>query len=435
MKMRPFELALVIIFIVLLVVALVMLANYSPKPKDSETAVQIQAPITIWGTLSKDSINTILGEAAQNDKSFGKITYKYFSEKEFNWRLVNALADGVGPDLVLISHEELASLRGRIAPISYEFYPLPDLRNNYIAGAEIFALSDGLYGFPLAVDPLMLYWNRDILATEGYLEPPKTWETLINSMFPTLIDRGFDRSINQSVVSMGEYGNVRNGFGILSMLLIQGGTVGVTENKGAYSVDLQSAIGGGTDPLRAAADFYTRFSRPSNSLYSWNRALPEDRIQFAAEKLVFYFGFASEAREIERLNPNLNFGISEVPQGASASLRRTYGKFYTLAVMKNSKSPGDSQKVLYTLGSDFYSKRIAETNNLVPAFRSSAAAGSNDIYGREAYLSAPISYGWLNPDKDSVDVIFSTMTSDINENRRDLTGASGDAANRISLEF
>lgn len=436
MKLRPFELGLVIIFVVLAMLALFLLATYESDPKSNEEGPVVTGPVVIWGTLPAAPIATVLRELAESNESFANVSYRYFRPEEFDETLTNALADNRGPDLVLLSHERLVETRRRLQPLSYDSFPLRDIRNLYLDGAQIFALSDGLYGYPIAVDPLMMYWNRDILATEGYLDPPATWETLINDVFPTLIRRNDRRIVERSVVAMGEYENVRNAFGILSTLLTQGGSGRVVESAGTYQVQLQVVPGKrGTDPFRAAADFYTRFSRPTNSLYSWNRSLPEDRQQFIAEDLVLYFGYASEGPVLERLNPNLSFDIAEVPQGANATTRRTYGKFYALSLLRSSKNQGSALLVMNSLGSANTAERIATRSDLVPVYRSTVAAGSNDRFGRVSYQSAPITFGWLNPDREATDVIFKTMTQDINENRRNLSGAVSDATTRIANEL
>jgi ABC-type glycerol-3-phosphate transport system substrate-binding protein len=310
------------------------------------------------------------------------------------------------------------------------------VRSQYVDGAEIFALNDGLYAFPIAIDPLMMYWNRDILATKGFLEAPATWENLVNTMFTEIIERDFSRTIRRSVVAMGEYSNVRNAYGVISALFIQEGSAGVViDSDGRYSIQLQNRIGGGGDPLRSAADFYTRFSKPSNTLYSWNRSLPEDRLSFVAEDLALYFGFASEGRQIQKMNPNLNFDIAEIPQDGSATVRRTYGKFYGLSVLNSSDNPTGAFAVLSNFGNKNVADAIAINSNMTPVYRTSLSAGSNDAYGRVAYRSASIARGWLNPNKKQVDTIFQTMTQDINENRRDLSGAVSDASDRLENSY
>jgi ABC-type glycerol-3-phosphate transport system substrate-binding protein len=434
MKLRPFELALVVIFSSLALIALFILNTYDPKPKGGKDEIAIGS-VRIWGTIPADGINRILTEISKSDKNYNQVSYRYISPETFDTVLVNALADREGPDIILISQEMLVEMRKRIQPVSYESFPVRDMRNLYVDGAQIFALSDGLYGYPIAVDPLMMYWNRDILATEGYLHPPATWEELVNTLFPSLIKRDFDRSIQRSVVAMGEYGNVRNAFGVISALFIQGGSDRVLENdRGQYVVRLQTSPGG-QDPLRAATDFYTRFSRPSNALYSWNRAFKGDREQFISEDLAFYFGYGSEGPAIERLNPNLNFDIAEIPQGETATTRRTYGRFYAVSALRGSNNLRGASAVMFRLATAETAQNIALASNMTPVHRHLISAGSNDTYGRITYRSTSVALGWLNPELAVTNQIFQSMTSDINENRRDLSGAVSDAVRRLNLEY
>lgn len=435
MNLRPFELALAILFGVFILAALLILQGYQPKPDEEDKQLLAIGQVSIWGTVPAEGINSVLTELRATSDAYGQVSYRYLSPETFDDTLLRALADRQGPDVVLMSHEKLVAMRSRIQPFSYDTFPIRDFQNQYIDGAQIFLLADGVYGYPIAVDPLMMYWNKDILATEGYLHPPATWEMMINTMFPSLIKRSFDRSIERSVVAMGEYHNVRNSFGILSTLFIQGGSERVVENdRGQYVIRLRNSPSG-QDPLRAAADFYTRFSRPSNTLYSWNRAFVEDRQQFIAGDLVFYFGYGSEAGQIQRLNPNLHFDIAEVPQGETASARRTYGKFYALSLMKNSNNQNGAMILMQNLAGSETSEKIALASNFVPVRRHLVSAGSDDTFGRVTYYSAGVALGWLNPELEKSNELFQTMTNDINENRRDVSSAITDVVRRLENEY
>jgi hypothetical protein len=81
------------------------------------------------------------------------------------------------------------------------------------------------------------------------------------------------------------------------------------------------------------------------------------------------------------------------------------------------------------------SEKIAQLYNMVPVNRTSVSTGSNDNYGRVTYKAAAVAYGWLSPRQESVNTIFTTMTQDLNENRRDITGAVSDALGRLQLEY
>lgn len=431
MKLRPFELALVIIFVILSAVALLLLSTFQSS---QSTEAPLIGPVSIWGTLDRSSMNNLLEELSYSNEEYEQVRYRQLDRRTFSETLTNALADGVGPDILLLSHEQLIELRRRIAPISYESFPIRDVRSAYIDGAEIFALTDGLYAYPIAVDPLMMYWNRDLLANQDFLAPPQTWEDLINTYVPRLTERDFDRTITQSTVAMGEFSNITNAFGIVSMLLIQSGSEGVAEQGTFYEITLNNAVQGG-QPLTTTLDFYTRFARPNNALYSWNRTFNNDRLAFLAGDLVLYFGYGSEGVDIERANPNLNFDIAEVPQGATATVRRTYGEFYGAALVRNSNNLSGASIVLSTLAGHAIAERIARENNMAPVYRSSLATQSSGTYEREYYRSAAVAYGWLNPERMRTDTIFTTAIREIVEGRSDESSATLDLLNRLELEY
>lgn len=431
MKLRPFELVLVVIFIILAVLALILLSTYRSSQNAEEVLI---GDVLVWGTLDGTAMSQLLAEIIAADETYSDVRYRQISRDSFAQELTNALADGQGPDLLLVSHEQLVELRRRIIPISYESFPLRDFRTAYIDGAEIFALSDGLYAYPVAVDPLMLYWNRDILTNQGFLSAPRTWEEVVNTYTQQLTTQNFDRSISRSAVAFGDYGNVTNAFGVLSLLLIQSGSERVLESDGRYTVNLNRTAAG-TQPLVTTLDFYTRFAKPNNSLYSWNRALPNDRQAFIAEDLALYFGFGSEADDLERANPNLNFDIAEVPQGATATVRRTYGQFYGLALARGTDNPRGASIVLSTLAGAVRAEQIAKDNQLAPVHRSTLSRGSTGTYEAVYYQSAPITFGWLNPARPTSDSIFSQAVRDVVEGRADESSAAGDVLGRLEIAY
>lgn len=433
MKLRPFELVLVVVFIGLALLSLLFLSTYKNNSDGEEEFVV--GSVQIWGTLDRTVMGEIITKLRESNKVYSDVTYRYIDPNDLNMQLVNALADGVGPDLLLTSHEQLITLRNRLTPVTYESVALRDVRSTYIDGAEIFALSDGLYAYPITVDPLMLYWNRDLLTTAGFLAPPQTWEDLVNTYTTALTTREFDRTITQSAVALGEYENIRNSFGIISALLIQAGSGLVEETGTEYHIKLNESIAAGAPPLRSVADFYTRFSRPNNTLYSWNRSFTEDRAQFISEDLALYFGYASEGYEIERLNPNLNFDIAELPQGAAATIRRTYGKFYGVSLVRNADNVPGAAAVMRVLAGSTYAQEIANRTGMVPVLRELVARGSDDTYGRLGYRSAPVAYGWLNPSRPAVDAVFTTMTRDITEGRYTESEAAEDAVTRLEQTY
>ena len=93
------------------------------------------------------------------------------------------------------------------------------------------------------------------------------------------------------------------------------------------------------ESAQSALRFYTEFSNPAKTTYSWNRSLPSSKDVFIAGDLAMYFGFASELDDIEKKSPHLNFDIAPVPQAKDAIARMTYGNMQAITVLKSSKNP------------------------------------------------------------------------------------------------
>ncbi len=105
MKLRPFELSLVVGFAILMFVALFLLKTYEPTP-DSEV-VGLGSSVVIWGTLPADVFSSILTELGEKDDAYRAISYRYIPPEDFDTTFVNALADQTPPDLLFMSHEKL----------------------------------------------------------------------------------------------------------------------------------------------------------------------------------------------------------------------------------------------------------------------------------------------------------------------------------------
>ena len=433
MKLRPFELTLIVVFLLLIVGALVLLKTYRASDNNGEVKI---GKVEVWGTLPKDGIETLLREKQKSIESYRGVSYRYIEPAAFTSEFVNALADGKGPDILLLSSEQLVALRSKLRPISYETFPKRDIQSQYVDGAQIFALSDGLYAYPIMLDPIVMYWNKDLLARENILQAPATWEALVNEYVPALTSRAADRTIEKSAVALGEYENIRNAYGIISALLLQAGSYGVTENQeGQYEIRLNESPGKSVEPLRVTTDFYTRFSRPDNTLYSWNRSFSSDRDRFVSGDLALYFGPGSESRELEKLNPNLSFDIAEIPQGAAATVRRTYANFYGLALVRSSDNLPGAAIVLRDLSTETEQTSIAAAYDMVPASRGVVSRGSSDTYGRITYKSAGIAYGSLSPERAATDEILKNAMRAVLENRTDSQSAVFDSLQLLEIEY
>jgi len=419
----------------LALLSLILLRGFSPNTSAENNPYGPR--VVIWGPFPFNDVEDVLQQITDEEEAFGVVDYVFVSKEQFADRFLNAIAEGNAPDLVMLPHTELVSQRSKLLPIPYDTdgFSTRNIRDRYVDGAEIFALQNGLYAVPYVVDPLVLYWNRDLFAGAGLSGPPRSWEQLVGEAVGALTVRDNSRTILQSALAFGEFRNVRNATAVLSLLMMQSGSTLVTETDRGYEVALNESLVGGRPPLEAALQFYTDFANASNPLYSWNRAQAEDRQAFIAGDVAMYFGFASEAAMIQDRNPNLNFDVAPVPQGSSATVARTYGNFYGLAIPRASRNPQGAFVAARTLASAQNSLNMAVAVGYTPVHRAALTAGTSDAYAAVGYEAALVARGWLQPDSASTDTAFQSMVEDVNSARSRVGSAASDAINRLIMAY
>lgn len=433
-NIRPFQIALLAFFAVLGVVSLILLARFQGFVVTEENFYGDS--VVIWGPFDEQAVTNAFREIARDDKGFNVVTYHEIDPRSFDEEFVNAVAENRAPDLVIISHEQLVMHRAKLLPIPYDTLSERDFKDRFIDGAEIFARPDGIYAVPLTVDPLVMYWNRDMFNAAGVATPPSSWESMVANVVPRLTVLDGNREIVTSALAFGEYANVTHAKEILLTLLLQSGSRMVEEAERGYRVLMDDPlVQGGRPPMNAAVQFYTDFSNGNSALYSWNRSFSDDRIAFLGGDLATYFGYGSDYEALQRENPNLNFDMAQVPQGASATVRRVYGDFYGLALVRASANPQGSFAAMLRLTGDDFLDQVSHAVRMAPASRTLIAAGTGDPYRQIMLDAALIARGWLDPNPVSSDGIFAQMIDDVVSNRLKVANAVVDAIRRLELAF
>jgi len=434
MNLRPFQIILLASFALMAFVAIVYLGGYKTSPSAQD--ITYGDEVVIWGTLSADVFDTVFRNISQEDKAFAVVRYYAVDEKNFDDELINAIAEGRSPDMVILTADNLVKHRAKLLAIPYESLSIGDFRNTYVDGADIFTLKDGVYAIPFAVDPLMLFWNRDIFASHGLAQAPATWENVVLNVVPSITNTDTQRNVIQSALAFGEFRNVLHAKEVLMLLALQSGSKMVTEDKRGYVVNVnQSTVQGARAPLEAALQFYTDFSNANSPVYSWNRAMAEDKNAFISGDLALYFGYGSEAENIDKKNPNLNFDLTAVPQGGAATAQRTYGNFYGFAIPRAATNAQGAFAAANTITTAKYVDDLTRQLNLAPVRRDLVSLGDSSPYRSAMLGGALIARGWLDPDPSASTDIFTLMVEDVVSNRTRISSAVGDAINRLVLEY
>jgi len=434
-NLRPFQIVLLAFFAAMAIGALILLGAYQASVSGQTRAYGER--VVVWGTFPRVPMSSLFSDITDVDKAFEVVSYQAFDDKDFANALVNAIAEGRGPDLIVLNSEQMVELRPKLIAIPYETLPLRNLKDTYVDGAEIFAFPEGTYAVPMGVDPLVLYWNRDLFAAGGLAQAPATWEEVVNLVVPSLAIVDNRRTILQSAIALGEYRNLQNAKAILMSLAMQTGSRLVYLDQGGYQVAIDEHVVSDSpvDPLEAALEFFTDFSNANSPLYTWNRSQQNDKNAFLAGELAIYFGLASEYQDIVAKNPNLNFDAALMPQGRGATIKRTYGTFYGYAIPQSAPNAAGAYQVALKLSGYDYSRVVADEFGLVTPRRDLIAAGAADPVKQTAMNAALIARSWLDPDRVATSPIFAEMVESIVSNRQRINTAVEIAIGRIIREF
>ncbi len=422
---NKFKLVLTGIFGFFIILGLVAFSTYR-----SNSIANNETPIAVWGTLDKDTFDNFVAKYKQDKTIDFKLTYIQKDISVIDGDLVEAIATGKAPDAILIPQELMKRYLDKVSLITS--IPERTFKDTYVQEAEMYIQPDGMFALPFFVDPLVMYWNRDIFTTAGIATPPKLW-----SEFPLLAGKLFQSddsgTVTQTLASLGEYSNVTNAKALISALILQAGSPIVnTDDAGALKSALYDRVEGvPVMPAVSALSFFTDYANPKKSVYSWNRALPASQKFFLSGNLATYFGFASEAASLHAKNPNLNFDIAEMPQTVGAKVRTTFGELYGFAFLKSSPNLVPAFNLLSTLASPDGVNELMQFADVAPARRDMLAAGTTDPEKAVFFSSALIAKGWLDVSAKDTSQIFQEMVENITTGRM----TADDAVQKASTEL
>lgn len=378
--------------------------------------------VTVWGTIPANIIQPIIGSILINERNI-TISYIQKNKTSFAGDFVEALAAGTGPDLFLLSQDEILRNLNKISVIPYEKITERDFKSTFIEEGEMFFRPEGIVALPFSIDPIVMYWNRDIFTNALFVAPPSKWSEFY-AMVPRIVMRDEDKNISRSFVSLGEYRNVLYAKEILSILIMQSGSPIVTNQNGFLNATLTTSTDAvAQNPAVQAVNFFMQFSKSDKDSYSWNRSLPFSRSMFEAGDLALYFGYASEYASIKQRNPHLNFDVATVPQKDEPDRKITFGRMQGFAIVNSSKNmPGALHAALLFSGREMVDA-TAKAMNLPPVRRDLLSIRPTDAVRAVFYDSAIMARAWHDPSSSETGELFRQMVDDIGSGRQKISGA------------
>lgn len=367
--------------------------------------------VHVWGTVPEAQVFPLAQDFNSKAKTYA-VRYKYIPEATFEQTLLEALANGQGPDAIITSYQIILSQADRI----YTF-PIAEktFRDGFVDGASIFIAPQGALALPLSVEPMVLFYNRTLFSKHGIINPPTYWDE-VSSLTPALTVRQGGQFI-ESAIALGTP-NVPYAKDILMTMITQLGQVPVVKlldqvGEIYYSVQANEPLKEKIDifPLTASVRFFTQFGDPGQTNYTWSQSQTGEAADlFVGEKIAMYIGYSGEYQKLRARNPRGDFQMTTLPQTRGYNTFSTGMRMYGMASLKSSKN----LQAALTVQSEFtgigISLAIANAIGGVPAQRTYATTPTLDPVISRSML---VARGWYDKYEKESTTYTASMISDI----------------------
>ncbi len=296
-KMIIFAAVIVLVFIIILLVIRFLPKGGSKKVQD--------ITLNYWGLWEEKEIMQPILDDYKKTHSNITINYDKQDPKQYRERLQAGIERGEGPDMFRYHNTWVPMLVQILSPMPKTIYSDDEFgKVFYPVTAEDLKLSGNIYGIPLEIDGLLLFYNEDMLKGVN-VTVPKTWSD-IQSAAAKLTVKDKDKIVT-SGIALGTAENIEYFSDILGLMLLQNGTQPV---KSLFSCKDNSSTTCAVETLT----FYRKFAETPNNV--WDDTLDNSILAFAGGKVAMIFAPSWEAHVIKELDKGnkINFKVAPVPQ-------------------------------------------------------------------------------------------------------------------------
>jgi multiple sugar transport system substrate-binding protein len=356
------------IFALFLIFTFLLTAGAGCSNGSSSSSGSAVKPITLtyWRTYDdEDAFDAIITNYQKLHPNV-TIQYKKFRYDEYEKDLINALAEDRGPDIFSIPDTWVSEYQNKITPLPAQLaiatpvvkgtikksvvnelvtspsLTLKDLKNNFvdIVYNDAVLNKNGvnqIYGLPLYVDTMAMYYNTDLFNNAGISQAPQYWNDDFQKDVKKLTKQDGHGNIVQSGVAMGGSANVQRPEDILSLLMMQNGAV-MMQNGSVSFQNIPAGSQQSYNPGLEALRFYTDFSNPAKDVYCWNSNMTDSLTMFEQGNLGIMFDYAYDLPTIKAAAPKLNFSVAAMPQIQGNSNQVNYANYWLETVSAKSKN-------------------------------------------------------------------------------------------------
>lgn len=325
--------------------------------------------ITIWGAFeTSDQIQAIINsflDTKGRDRKNWNISYKKIPmerldpmmdstyDSTYEELLFSEIARGEGPDIFMAHNTWFKKYSDVMVPL-YGGEDLQIIREDYVdTVSQDMIIDDMLFGIPLYVDNLALYYNPIYFRGTATSRPAQTWDQFISEIPEVEI---LDSTQGVSAIALGTSSNISRSSDIFMTLALQNGYDSEENYTYTAFADMRR-----NDPMRD----YTRFADRSNQAFSWSESDDYFIDAFVGGDVASIVGYSYLIQEINaKASSGFDYRTAPLPQ---EDLRQpiTLANYWAPALSVNSDDSAGSFEFLEFMAAN--SAGIAEIFNRPPA--------------------------------------------------------------------
>jgi multiple sugar transport system substrate-binding protein len=423
----------IILFSVIGLVIVVVLVVIYMNPFREATPVQVT--LEFWSVFDDSEVYKPIIDAFQKQYPNVAINYYKKSIDTYEKELVDALAAGRGPDIFSIHNTWLPKHVDKLMPAPDTMITPSRYSEVFVEAAVQDFVSDGkVYAFPMSVDTLALFYNKDLFNGAAIAQPPVYW-TDFNTAVEKLTQRDAKNNILQSGAALGTARNINRSTDILTMFMMQSGAKMLSDDKSFAAFDQPVSLSSGEsfNPGQQALLYYTSFANPTKKVYSWNQYQHYSVDAFVEGKAAMMISYAYQIPLIRARAPHLNFAVALLPQISSKAKKITFANYWAQAVSKSSKNQNTAWQFLAWLSSADSQKMYAQNakkpvarRDLVDWQKSDADLG---VFAQQTLMAQ----SWWEIDSAAIERILADAIESVTGSSVSVSDALTQANQQVSL--
>jgi ABC-type glycerol-3-phosphate transport system substrate-binding protein len=418
--------------------------------RNTSESVTNNNTLVMWGLF--DEREVYQGMIEQYESQTGvKVKYYKISNTlaEYEKLLLNEIAEGKGPDIFVMKNTWLPKHIGKTSPMPENLLSAESYERTFVpAVSDDLVREDRIYGIPLYVDSLALYYNDEIFKANvpSKTKPSATWDELKNDVIKiTHADNSLER-FTLVGASLGRMDNITRGFDVLLLQMLQRG-VSLHDESGASAIFADQKSSDGNNPAQNVWRFFSSFASPSYENYNWNEEVtlnnPAKEVDaFARGKVAMIFGYSylyedikNQIKEVNKKGGvGINFAnvkIAPIPQ-ADENSQVALANYFPYTVSRNSQNPEMAWRFLVYLTREENLREYNRQTDRPTAVRSLIDEQSLDkTYGvfasQSEYAQSVVMW-----DENYYREVFADEITKINTGRSTVEDAVREAQNKIN---